>query len=37
MEVFAANICLTNKILAWLDGRGLPMMEALAQCLPPLA
>jgi xylose isomerase len=37
IEVFAANIRLTNKILAWLDGRGLPTIEELAQCLPPPA
>jgi len=34
VEVFAANIRLTNRILAWLDGRTLPMMKELDHCLP---
>jgi len=36
VEVFAANIRLTRRILGWLDGRALPMMKELEQCLPPL-
>jgi xylose isomerase len=34
VEVFAANIRISNRILAWLDGRTLPMMKDLDQCLP---
>lgn len=37
VEVFSANIRLTNRILGWLDGRTIPMMEELDQCLPPPA
>ena len=37
VEVFAANIRLTNRILEWLEGRTLPMMKELEQCLSPHA